>query len=213
MLDERTVDSLSEWMSSYLAQPHPELKRSGAVCPFVRPGMDAGGIRIKVISALTPRPDLYVLDSVRRALDEFPPPELAVRRTSARALVLAFPDLVGRGEIIDHVHAETKDEAVRAGLMIGQLHPRCTEPSARNAAFAVNLAPIPLLAIRHMAVHDILFLNDRDSWFHEYDERFGHHYRNKRQIDPLLRQHYERAAARFGHTRAELAHAGSGSAK
>ncbi len=34
-------------------------------------------------------------------------------------------------------------------------------------------APVPVLAIRAIALHDIFFLSDRPHWFRNYRENFG----------------------------------------
>jgi hypothetical protein len=38
----------------------------------------------------------------------------------------------------DESYGALKDAAVGAGLMIGQFHPACAEPAARNPAFPVH---------------------------------------------------------------------------
>ncbi len=60
----------------------------------------------------------------------------------------------------------------------------------------MSYAPVPMMAVRSMAIHDVLFLADRREWFEEYASRFGDRYRNSpRGIDPLLTEMYERARA------------------
>lgn len=199
MLEQQIVETVREWLVTYVAQPHPSIRRTGAVCPFVQPALDAGSLELRVYSTLAPAPEAYVLEVSRRSIAEFPPPRLRAYKSSLRALVLIFPDLIGRGDVIDRVHAAIKDEAVQTGLMVGQLHPACTEPSARNGEFLVNRSPVPMLVIRHMAIHDILFLNSRKSWFHEYDRRFGRIYNSKHKLDRDFSRLHELAAIRFGH--------------
>src|SRR5215213_7470780 len=38
------LTSVLNWLSHYLTAPHPDLGRSGAVCPYVRPALTAGSI-------------------------------------------------------------------------------------------------------------------------------------------------------------------------
>jgi hypothetical protein len=82
--------------------------------------------------------------------------------------------------------------------MVGQFHPTCTEPAARNTTFMVNRAPVPLVAIRRMALHDVLFLHQWEDWFLEYSNRFGHRYGEDKHIDPALARAYSRGVANFG---------------
>lgn len=191
----QVAEVVHEWMESYLASAHPSMPRPGAVCPFVRPALDTGEIEVRSEHAPERDPERVVVEVTRRALTEFAESPLPGR---LRALVLVFPDLLGRGDVIDDVHAVVKIEAVRAGLMLGQFHADCAEPSARNGGFAVNRSPVPLFAIRHMTVHDILFLHGDRDCFREYVQRFGHLYRKDRRIDPACRELYDSAIARFG---------------
>lgn len=198
-IDEGQVEEIIQgWMKSYLSAAHPELPRPGAVCPFVKPALDAGAIEVR--SEVVPEhdPEPVVLEVTRRALTEFAETPLPGRENSLRALVLVFPGLLGSGHLIDDVHEVLKIQAVRAGLMLGQFHAECPEPSARNGDFAVNRSPVPLFAIRSMTVHDILFLHGDRDCFQEYVQRFGHLYRKDRRIDPAFRELHDRAIARFG---------------
>jgi heptaprenyl diphosphate synthase len=101
-------------------------------------------------------------------------------------------------DCLDVVYAYLKDFAVESGLMIGQFHPRCDERAVRNPDFAVSVAPVAMLAIRHMAPHDILFLHHSGQWFKEYDLRFGSHFERGRIRDPLLLSLYREARDQHG---------------
>lgn len=191
----RVAEVVREWMESYLASAHPSMPRPGAVCPFVRPALETGEIEVRSEPAPERHPERVIVEVTRRALTEFAESPLPGRH---RAVLLVFPDLLGRGDVIDDVHAVVKIEAVRAGLMLGQFHAGCAEPSARNGGFAVNRSPVPLFAIRHMTVHDILFLHGDRDCFWEYVQRFGHLYRKDRRIDPAFRELYDGAITRFG---------------
>ncbi len=80
--------------------------------------------------------------------------------------------------------------------MIGQFHPECAAPAARNGGFPVNRAPIPLLVFRRMAVHDILFLAEDPQWFHSYRTRFAGYYDTAQVREPHLRGAYAEALER-----------------
>jgi arylformamidase len=83
--------------------------------------------------------------------------------------------------------------------MIGQFHDRCDERAAHNPDFRVSHSPVPLAAIRRMAVHDVLFLRERREWFEGYVARFGRRYRTDTQgLDAQYVSLYHQARARFG---------------
>lgn len=207
MEQERVEGILRTWMRTYLAREHPDMPRPGAVCPFVKPALDADAIEIRAVTTPGPSPQATALGATRAALAAFagevvaPADDLVGGRSTAsgmlRALVLVFPDLVARGAVIDEIHALVKCEAVAAGLMIGHFHDACMEPSARNPLFPVNRAPLPLLVVRAMTVHDILFLHGQERWFRVYAERFGHLFATGRRMDPAFRALYDGASERF----------------
>lgn len=207
MEQERVEGILRTWMRTYLAREHPDMPRPGAVCPFVKPALDADAIEIRAVATPGPSPQATALGATRAALAAFagevvaPADDLVGGRSTAsgmlRTLVLVFPDLVSRGAVIDEIHALVKCEAVAAGLMIGQFHDACMEPSARNPLFPVNRAPLPLFVVRAMTVHDILFLHGHERWFRVYAERFGHLFGSGRRMDPAFRVLYDGASERF----------------
>ena len=89
---------------------------------------------------------------------------------------------------------------MRDGLMVTQCYPGCDMRSVRNPELRVYESPYPLMAMRMMAIHDILFVNDNKEWFSAYHLRFGTHFRDPKALQdyeqPLL-EAYTGAKARF----------------
>lgn len=77
--------------------------------------------------------------------------------------------------------------------MLGQFHSRCEQGAARNPGFRVSRSPLPMLALRWMALHDVLFLHDDPHRFTTYEDRFGTVYRSGRTVDPLFTRLYQQA--------------------
>jgi hypothetical protein len=150
-----------EWTSGYLAAPHPELGRPGAVCPFVRGGLDAGTIwlaEVRLDAATADVVDRYI-DGYRRAFPSLPPREhpAAVNK----AVIITFPDLApGRAPaVLGGLLARVKPAFVDDGLMIGPVFPGNPIPGAHNPAFQPMRGPIPLVAIRQLLDTDLPFLD------------------------------------------------------
>ncbi|MGI5347065.1 polyprenyl synthetase family protein [Streptomyces sp. CA-250714] len=195
-----TETLIRDWLEAYVCRPHENLGRRGAVCPFAAPSLRAGSLEIRT-RRVGPTPSLASLTQlIRHALNEFDLIEWNGSNVALRSLVVGMPDLApDECQLLDEAHRAVKSIAVRRGMMVGQLHPLCEEPSARNPEFPVNRSPVPLVAIRRMALHDILFLKDRREWFEEYDRRFGHHFKPGRDaIDPLFVELFQRARAEYG---------------
>ena len=140
-MEQETVEGiLRTWMRTYLAREHPDMPRPGAVCPFVKPALDADAIEIRAVATPGPSPQATALATTRAALTAF------------------------AGEVVDP---------------------------------AGNRAPPPLLVVRAMTVHDILFLHGQERWFRVYAERFGHLFATGRRMDPAFRALYDGANERF----------------
>jgi hypothetical protein len=167
--DDPTHVAVNEWLSSYVAQPHPDLGRPGPVCPFVEPARVADAISIAA-HLFGPEP---TVERMSRVLDEglerFRPFMLDDDKPNLRALIVAFPDLgPEHWHLVDDGHRASKTKFVEQGLMLGQFHPECEAPAAHNTSFPVNRAPLPLMVIRQMASHDILFLEEDPNWVEYY---------------------------------------------
>ena len=196
---EAALEAFWAWIDDYVTKPHPEIGRAGVVCPFVPGIVRAGGLRVEVALDIDGTDARAMRDRVRAAIPEF----LAMEQPEHRkSFVLLFPN-VGPEHYatVDRVQAALKPEAVRQGLMVGQFHPGSDEPAARNPAFPANRSPVPALAIRHMASHDILFLGRVNTEaFDQYQVRFGDKHARGRVPDRYLRARYQSALDRFGST-------------
>jgi uncharacterized protein DUF6875 len=195
-----TMTVVDDWISSYVTKPHDEIGRSGPICPFVEPSRRAHSLQTTVrLVGSTPSVALLA-EIVRCSLDEFETISWKTSNPHLRALLVVLPDLPGHHlDLLDRAHALVKPESVARGMMIGQFHQECTEKAARNPRFDVSRSPVPLIAIRLMAMHDVLFLANRREWFEEYVGRFGAKFRKSpRGIDPLLHKMYREACGEYG---------------
>jgi hypothetical protein len=191
--------TILSWMQSYICQPHPKLGRKGDICPFARPAMDNNTLDM-VFHYEVDGQSLEDVVSITRSyvqlfLDRYP-----LDRSDAilQTLLVIFPNIpIERSTIIDEVHSILKSEYVLQGLMLGQFHMTCPEPAVRNPDFQVMVSPLPFFAIRHMAQHDVLFLNQRRDWFGQYDARMGEAYQQGKVSHPLLVKFYEEAKQHF----------------
>ena len=169
------------WAETYLMRDEEKIQRPyrpRTVCPFVEASVrrnaffmtfhsEIGGDQVEPIVDLL---SSYIKPFARR-------PGKKAEKTH-QALLVVFPRLDPSSyHLLDKAHELTKDRMVESGLMIGQFHPECRTPAVHNSAWrGVSVAPYPLMAIRHMVVHDILFLRERKDWFLQYQARYGNKY-------------------------------------
>jgi heptaprenyl diphosphate synthase len=199
----KIANEIVEWARNALTTENPEVKRpysnNQTVCPFVREsldknlfyqafhpniGADAGCLESIVVS--------YIEEFKR--LQPFDP-----NMRFKKALLIVFPDIPDTQlNILDLVHETTKSAFVQSGLMIGQFHQKCDVRGIHNPAFRAAKAPYPLMAIRNMEVHDIVFLSDWKhlDWFAEYNARYGEGFKDPEKFDDkskALYTYYQRA--------------------
>ncbi|MEV0299065.1 DUF6875 domain-containing protein [Nocardia sp. NPDC050710] len=163
---------LRRWTREYLCQPHPDLGRTGPVCPYTSRAItncflwaafiEGRAIDAEVLTAVVD--DLYDLFPALPPRDE---PE-----SRLKAVLVVFPDLT-EFEDIDAVQIERKSRFVEKGLMLGQFYPGCTAPGLHNPDFPALDAPLPMLAVRCMAPTDFPFLNTRHEWMDSYLKLFA----------------------------------------
>jgi hypothetical protein len=163
---------LRRWTLEYLCQPHPDLGRPGSVCPYTSHAIaqrclwasfiTGSDIRRRHITAIVA--DLYDL------FPSLPPRDNP--DSTFKAVLAVFPDLTEYADL-DTVQHDQKSRFVEQGLMLGQFYPGCTVPGLHNPAFPALDAPLPMLAVRHMAPTDFPFLRARHEWMDFYLKLFA----------------------------------------
>lgn len=150
----------TKWVRNFLAKPHPDLGRTGPVCPFLPKALQLESIQLATVhtKGVTQQ---AVEDIVRHYRDTFL--ELEPRSGDLalyKCLLLVFPDVSEEEApvLIDNVQQKLKPFFVEQGLMIGEFHQRNATPGLHNPNFYPLRSPVPMLAIRFMTESDLPFL-------------------------------------------------------
>lgn len=195
------------WVQEFLVDPHPMMKRSAAsvgesICPFAKPVLNENALYMAFHHEVNGK-SAELIESIvlgyREPFRKTTP--FRERERNRKALLILFPEIPEEEtDVLDVVHSSIKSACVTDGLMIAQCHRRCDGRSVHNPALKVYTSPYPLIAMRHMALHDILFLQENQEWFHAYDLRFGARFREPETLDeyerPLL-EPYRRTKAKW----------------
>jgi hypothetical protein len=191
------------WIQSFLVATHPMMKRSHKsegepVCPFAKAVLDENALYMTFHHEVNGK-SAELIESIVLGYCEPFKKTTPFHETDRlkKALLIIFPEIPSREtSILDIVHANIKTQCVRDGLMVAQCHARSEGRSVHNPGLKVYQSPYPLFVMRHMALHDILFLQDNESWFISYDLRFGARFREPEKLEdferPLL-DNYRRA--------------------
>jgi hypothetical protein len=190
--------AVQRWISDFVLRPHPELGRSGAVCPFVEPAIVKGTLLMRERPLASPVTLDQVIAALRCGVREFRQTAWTGNRILHTMLVI-FPLLAEHdAALLDDAHAELKDELVRQDIMMAPFHPQCAEPAARNPNLLTFRAPVPMVAVRRLAFHDILFLFEKKEWFFHYASKYGCRYRDPAALDPEYVRRYRAGLDAFG---------------
>lgn len=200
------ANELLAWANDYLMTENPSIKRprgSQVVCPFVGASVETNNFYMAFHPEVNGKDERHIEEIMVGYVEEFlEAPPYDTEQNLTKALLVVFPDIPdNKTEVLDVAHRRIKSQFVERGLMVAQFHKRCKERGIYNGAFHVNISPHPLLAIRHMAIHDILFVGSNRAWFKEYNIRFGDRFREPDKVEDWnkhLIDLYQRAKERFG---------------
>jgi hypothetical protein len=163
----RALEPLSQtarWAKDYLCSPHPELGRTGAVCPFTSPSMRRNLFYLTVVhgeDVTVPQVEALVRE-YRDWFLEMDPRDPKVAQY--KSINILFPDIpqTAWSTVIEAAQDRLKPEFVPHGIMVGEFHPGPPDKEAlRNPSFRPLRSPCPLLSIRHMVPTDFAFLKHR----------------------------------------------------
>ncbi|MFJ6619896.1 DUF6875 domain-containing protein [Kitasatospora sp. NPDC091335] len=166
------LQQVLRWNGDFLVSGHPELGRTGPVCPYTQPSLRKDLFHLALPSADCD--DLAsAVDSLRTRHTALSEP-LSPEERELLVILLVLPGFDPTDSVeLDELQRKAKDEFVADGLMIGQFHPVCEEPGLYNEAFRPLRAPLPLLAVRKLLVFDLPFLVSEESHVDHYLQRFA----------------------------------------
>lgn len=166
---------VATWAKEFLSRPHPDLGRSGHVCPWVNASIRNERFLLTLtrhahnnLSAV----EQTFLRLKRYFLEEMQP--RTGREAQLKTIVVLFtglpPDEVP--SIINGLHVRLKPQFVHDGLMLGEFFSKCEKEGLRNPKFRPLRSETPLIVIRSMVPTDIAFLADDSTFVRAYLTKF-----------------------------------------
>lgn len=178
------------WLRNFLAQAHPELGRTGSVCPFIPKALNLNAIKLRVIRTDNiQHQELYnIVLTYLNAFLELEP--TAKEEAIYKTIILIFPEITHEDapRLIDVVQKQLKPLFVESGLMLGEFHNYNETPGLHNPNFRPLRSPVPLLAIRFMVESDLVFLQNaedprqRIKYLQAYLKQFGQKFKDKNKF-------------------------------
>lgn len=162
------------WIYNFIMQPHPNLGRNGAVCPYVKSSIDASifYLCIPPMSGLFAYEDVYeVLLRLSDVFDHMAPKD--GQNAALRALLVLFPNATE--DMLSHPQKSKmlKTEMMRRGVTLGQFFPTGHADSLLKAKFFPVQPPLCLYTMRPFIEGDWMFIQGEREWRAVYKERFG----------------------------------------
>ncbi|MDC9605748.1 DUF6875 domain-containing protein [Xenorhabdus griffiniae] len=156
------MEIIKKWMLNVIGEPCEEIKRHGAICPFVKRAHNSGSIYMVEYDAKDVEYDKYI-DHIYRFSNFYNKKEklLPNDKKDLFSIVIIIKNLSEDkyNKFIDAVHYTSRLHFMKKALMIGEFHPHSQKPSVRNNDFCPLVSPIPCFVIRKLTTHDILFIN------------------------------------------------------
>ena len=176
--------TIASWARGYLCNPHPDLGRSGDVCPWCPPSMNMALFWLCTIQGAPDR-ESWNESRILELIEAFHAREPRDgESTQFKTIVAVFPDLPSP-QTIAGIHTRLKPFFLDSGLMLGEFFSGCIKPGIRNNAFHPLQAPVPLLVIREMLEVDIVFLANKVEFVAAYLRK--HRDRGRLAISRLLK--------------------------
>ena len=166
--------TLLGWTRSFLMSSHPDLGRTGDVCPFTARGSRLDTLRFGV-SLATGADVAEIRRLMLEAFEAFDDIDHPPRMGHYRSVIVGFPNCTDAAGLaaLGSVQKILRFKALRRHRMVGLFHPDTEATGLWNPAFRPLRSPIPLLAIRMLVENDAAFALRHAMLVPVYLQRFG----------------------------------------
>lgn len=152
------LQTLLGWVENYLMATHPDLGRTGAVCPFTKQAAKIDTVRLG-ISRAAAQDEEKAFALIRDGFAELEKIPCKPAMRHFRTVIVGFPGCNSADGIamLKRVQRRLRFHSLIRGKMIGMMHAASEDPGLWNPDFRPLRAPLPVLAIRHMVEQDAPF--------------------------------------------------------
>jgi len=169
--------TIADWIGNFVIRPHPDLGRSGPVCPFVPRALEVGTLCLAA-EQVTGRGPADFVNLVRDYRDQMlgsRPREGEMAGYKAIVVVLSDLSAERAGDVFGNAHFQDLKRSSYAehGVVIGEFHERNEGSAIRNPGFKPFKSPVPFLLLRQAVISDWMFFLDNDDWLNRWAGRFG----------------------------------------
>ena len=170
------LQSVADWIKSFIVRPHKNLGRAGPVCPFVPESLDRKTLWLAPAHiAERGVPEVVELMSGYKKLFLDTQP-IDGDDIAYKVVVVVFTDLPAaraQGVFDDVLQQLAVPSYAEDGILFGPFYEGNEGTALYNASFRPFQSPVPFLFVRHGVVSDWKFFLDDDAWLKPWAQRYG----------------------------------------
>jgi hypothetical protein len=174
--DLDALQTVADWIKTYVAKPHEDLGRAGPVCPFVPGALERKTLWLAP-EQITDRDAPAVVELMsgyqRLFLDAQPTDGDDAKY---KVIVVVFTDLSAdraQGVFDDVLEQLAVPSYAEDGIGFGPFYRGHEGTAIYNSSFRPFRSPVPFLFVRHGVVSDWKFFLDDEDWLNLWARRFG----------------------------------------
>ena len=174
--DRKTLQTVADWIKTFVARPNKDLGRAGTVCPFVPGTLDQKALWLapEQIANRSVPAVVQLVNGYKRLLLRAHP--LAGDDATSKAIVVVFTDVsADRAKAVmdDVLQQLAASSYVEDGVVLGAFHDKNEGTAIYNPSFRPFTAPVPFLLLRPAVISDWKFFLDNEDWLNTWARRFG----------------------------------------
>lgn len=174
--DLGALQAVADWIKTFVAKPHKDLGRAGAVCPFVPGSLQRKTLWLateEIADRSAPAVVELMNGYIKRLLDAQPTDG---DDTKYKVIVVVFPDLPAdraQGVFDEVLQRLAVPSYAQDGILFGPFYEGNDGTAIYNASFRPFTSPVPFLFVRLGVVSDWKFFLDNDELLSLWSRHFG----------------------------------------
>jgi len=174
--DLNALNTVADWMKTFVARPHKDLGRAGPVCPFV-----PGAFERKTLWLAPERIADRDIQGVVEIMKGYKGLLLDAQPTGGdslnyKVIVVVFTDLPAdraQGVFEGVLQQLAVPSYVEDGVLFGPFYEGNKGTAIYNSGFRPFQSPVPFLFVRHGVISDWKFFLDNEDWLKRWAHRYG----------------------------------------
>ncbi len=173
-VETNALKSSMRWMREFIMRPHPNLGRTGPVCPFVKPAIDDHLLYFSVNQAQDPMNFKSIYDEMMHYKDIFNTFEPFTGPLSELRVIMFLCPLSHESVLSDpHESKMLKSDMMKEGITVGQFFPTSDVKRMLRDKFFPVQPPVCMYSMRTFIPGDWMFISGEPEWRKIYKDRFG----------------------------------------